>query len=374
MRNTVFLMVALLMACGDSTPQVQGAEPKAAGITVTRVAKLDHPWAMTFLPDGRLLVTEKTGQLRLVTQEGDVSEPIKGIPEVAYGGQGGLGDVVLAPDFEQSGLIYISYAEAGSGNTRGAVVARGRLSLKGDDSEISDLTIIWKQHPKVTGRGHYGHRMVFSDEGYLFISSGERQKFTPSQDMDSNMGKILRLYPDGTLPKDNPFAEQGAIAAQVWSLGHRNPLGLAFDGQGRLWNHEMGPAGGDELNLVIKGNNYGYPTVSNGDHYSGKDIPDHDTRPEFAEPAIWWTPVISPGGLVFYSGNEFPDWQGNALIAGLSARALVRVAVDDSGAATEVERIDMGKRIREVEQGPAGDVWLLEDGRGGRLLRLTASP
>ncbi|MEM7280699.1 MAG: PQQ-dependent sugar dehydrogenase [Pseudomonadota bacterium] len=362
------------MACGDSTPQVQGAEPKAAGITVTRVAKLDHPWAMTFLPDGRLLVTEKTGQLRLVTQEGDVSEPIKGIPEVAYGGQGGLGDVVLAPDFEQSGLIYISYAEAGSGNTRGAVVARGRLSLKGDDSEISDLTIIWKQHPKVTGRGHYGHRMVFSDEGYLFISSGERQKFTPSQDMDSNMGKILRLYPDGTLPKDNPFAEQGAIAAQVWSLGHRNPLGLAFDGQGRLWNHEMGPAGGDELNLVIKGNNYGYPTVSNGDHYSGKDIPDHDTRPEFAEPAIWWTPVISPGGLVFYSGNEFPDWQGNALIAGLSARALVRVAVDDSGAATEVERIDMGKRIREVEQGPAGDVWLLEDGRGGRLLRLTASP
>ena len=372
MKRSVCLILLVLAACGDGMPEVEGVEPTAAGLSITPVASLDQPWAMTFLPDGRLLVTEKEGHLRIVTQEGEVSEPIKGVPEVAYGGQGGLGDVVLHPNFSENGWVYISYAEAGSGRAKGAVVARGRLILKGSASELSDVEVIWRQHPKVTGGGHYGHRIAFSEDGFLFISSGERQKFDPSQDMTSNMGKIVRLYDDGTLPKDNPFADQGGIAAQVWSLGHRNPLGLAFDRQGQLWNHEMGPAGGDELNRVERGANYGYPVVSNGDHYSGKDIPDHDTRPEFKAPEVWWTPVISPGGLTFYTGNEFPDWQGDALIAGLSARALVRVSMDGERV-YEAERYDMGNRIREVEQGPKGAVWLLEDGGKGRLLKLTAT-
>lgn len=348
-----------------------GATARAQEFEVNSVAEFSEPWAMTFLPDGRLLVTEKKGRLRLVTQEGEVSDPLSGIPRVDYGGQGGFGDVVLHPEFESNGLVYLSYVEAGDRGTRGAVVMRGQLKLDSEGGgEVQNGTIIWRQTPKVTGRGHFGHRMVFSSDGHLFISSGERQKFTPSQDMKQNLGKILRLNDDGGVPDDNPFANQGGVAAQVWSLGHRNPLGLAFDGDGRLWNHEMGPRGGDELNLVKRGANYGYPIVSNGDHYDGRVIPDHDTRPEFEEPAIWWTPVISPGGLIFYTGDSFPEWQGQALIAGLSARALIRVDVDGESA-EEIARYSMGRRIREVEQGPLGDVWLLEDGRGGRLLRLS---
>ncbi len=372
MKRSFCWVLLVLVACGDSVPQVQGVEPEAAGFSVTSIATLDRPWAMTFLPDGRLLITEKKGRLRIVTQDGEVSQPVKGIPDVAYGGQGGFGDVVLHPNFSENGWVYLSYAEAGDGRTKGAVVVRGRLSLKGDDSALNDIEVIWRQFPKVTGGGHYGHRIAFSKDGFLFISSGERQKFNPSQDMTSNMGKIIRLHDDGTLPKDNPFVDQGGIAAQVWSLGHRNPLGLAFDESGQLWNNEMGPAGGDELNRVQRGGNYGYPIVSNGDHYGGKDIPDHDTRPEFNAPSVWWTPVISPGGMIFYSGREFPNWQGSALIAGLSSRALIRVSFEGDRV-YEAERFDMGKRIREVEQGPKGAVWLLEDGSDGRLLKLTAT-
>ncbi len=222
----------------------------------------------------------------------------------------------------------------------------------------------------MSGKGHYGHRILFSADGYLYISSGERKKFDPAQDMRQNLGKIVRLHHDGSVPDDNPFSDQGGVSAQIWSLGHRNPLGIAFDGQGRLWNVEMGPKGGDELNLVVRGENYGYPTVSNGDHYNGKEIPDHETRPEFAAPKAWWTPVISPGGLMFYSGDLFPVWKGNAFIAGLSAETLVRITFDGESA-SEAERFDMNKRIRAVKQGPNGAIWLLEDRDGGRLLKLT---
>ena len=339
----------------------------------TPVAKLDQPWAMTFLPDGRMLVTEKRGQLRIVTQAGEISAPVPGVPEVDYGGQGGLGDIVLHPDFANTGSVYLSYAEAGDGNTRGAAVARATLTLHDDGSgELSDMAVIWRQDPKVTGRGHYGHRIAFSADGYLFISSGERQHFDPAQDMQMNLGKIIRLHDDGSVPADNPFAGQGGVTAQIWSLGHRNPLGLAFDPEGRLWNQEMGPRHGDELNLVIRGENYGYPIVSNGDHYSGEEIPDHDTRPEFAAPKAYWVPAISPAGLMFYTGDMFPAWQGNAFIGGLSSEALVRVEFDGT-AAREAERFEMGKRIREEEQGPDGAIWIIEDeeGGGGRLLKLT---
>jgi len=337
---------------------------------VRPVAEFDEPWAMAFLPDGRLLVTEKPGRLYVVGRDGTKSSPIAGVPEVAYGGQGGLGDVALHPDYTDNALVYLSYAEAGDDATRGAAIARGRLELNDTGGRLTGVEVIWRQVPKVTGRGHYGHRLLFDDEGYLWVSSGERQKFDPAQDMRSNLGKILKLNDDGTPAVGNPFAAQGGVTAEIWSLGHRNPLGIAFDAEGQLWNVEMGPRGGDELNRVVRGENYGYPLVSNGRHYSGKDIPDHDTRPDLEAPKAWWTPVISPGDMIIYSGAGFPDWRGDALIAGLSSQALVRVEFDGDAAA-EAQRYDMGKRIRAVAEGPDGAVWLLEDKRGGRLLRLT---
>ena len=334
------------------------------------VAEFDEPWAMTFLPDGRLLVTEKAGRLLVVSQTGEKSAPISGLPDVDYGGQGGLGDVVLHPDYSDNGLVYVSYAESGDDDLRGAAVARGQLELSDTGGELKNVEVIWRQNPKVAGRGHYGHRLVFSADGYLFISSGERQKFDPAQDMSGNLGKIVRLHDDGSVPSDNPFADQGGITAQIWSLGHRNPLGIAFDGKGRLWNSEMGPLNGDELNLVVRGENYGYPIVSNGNHYNGDEIPDHDTRPEFEAPKVWWDPTIAPSSLMFYDGSLFPEWRESAFIGGLRSTAFIRIEIDGDSA-TEAERFAMGKRIREVEQGPGGAIWLLEDESDARLLKLT---
>jgi glucose/arabinose dehydrogenase len=338
--------------------------------TVEAVATFDEPWAMAFLPDGRLLVTEKQGRLFVVSTIDGATATVGGVPTVDYGGQGGLGDVILHPDFAQNARIYLSYAEAGDDDTRGAAVARATLSLVTGSEALSDVDVIWRQDPKVSGRGHYGHRLLFSEDGFLFITSGERQEFDPAQDMNANLGKIIRLNDDGSVPADNPFAERGGVTAQIWSLGHRNPLGIAFDAVGQLWNIEMGPRGGDELNLVLRGKNYGYPIVSNGRHYDGRDIPDHDTRPEFEAPKVWWTPVISPGGFMIYSGNLFPEWQGDGFIAGLSSEALVRIEFDGADA-REAERYPMSKRIRAVVQGPDGTIWLLEDKDGGRLLKLT---
>jgi len=363
----VSLTVALVACDGWN-----GSLAQNAAFTTTEVARFDEPWAVEFLPDGRLLVSEKRGALKLYDFDGGAVD-VSGIPEVSYGGQGGFGDIVLHPEFVDNDLIYLSYAESGGRNTRGAVVARARLLLEGSRAELAGLEVIWRQVPKVSGRGHFGHRIAFGPEGYLWISSGERQKFDPSQDMQSNLGKIVRLNDDGSVPPDNPFAGQGEVTSQIWSLGHRNPLGLAFDANGRLWNVEMGPRGGDELNLVERGANYGYPIVSDGRHYSGQGIPDHDTRPDLDAPAVSWTPVISPSSLMFYSGGEFPQWQGDAFIGGLSSQSLVRVEFDGE-TAREAERFRMGQRIRAVEQGPEGAIWLLEDGgrSGGRLLRLSA--
>ena len=301
----VLFVIYLLTAC--AADRIASAR---VPFVATEITSFDQPWAMSFLPDGRLLVTEKAGSLYIVTQDGTKSKPLPGVPDVAYGGQGGFGDVVLHPDYASNGLVYISFAEAGTGGVRGAAVARAKLNLIDDGGErLENLDIIWRQVPKVSGRGHYGHRIAFSADGFLYVSSGERQKFDPAQDMKQNLGKILRLHDDGSVPADNPFSNQGGVTSQIWSLGHRNPLGIAFDQHGRLWNVEMGPRGGDELNLVIRGANYGYPIVSNGDHYGGQEIPDHETRPEFAEPKVWWTPVISPGDLMFYSGDLFPEWK-----------------------------------------------------------------
>jgi glucose/arabinose dehydrogenase len=361
----VIVLAAVVAACADDVSFAQ------APFTTTPVAEFNEPWAMAFLPDGRLLVTEKRGALKLYSIEAERAGDITGVPSVEYGGQGGLGDVVLHPGFASNGFVYLSYAESGDRGLAGAAVARARLHLSDAGGALEDLAVIWRQTPKVEGRGHYGHRIAFGPDGFLYISSGERQKFTPAQDLQQNLGKILRLNDDGSVPPDNPFADRGGIAAEIWSLGHRNPLGLAFDAQGRLWDVEMGPQGGDELNRVQRGANYGYPLVSNGSHYGGADIPDHDTRPELAAPAVWWTPVISPSSLAFYDGAEFPEWRGDALVGGLSSTSIVRIELGADGTAREAARYRMPQRVRALEQGPDGALWVLEDGRGGRLLRLT---
>jgi len=379
MRPLILALPILILAgCNSGDAAAQGAPGKAPGLVarsqpfqVEEVAQFSEPWAMAFLPDGlHALITEKKGALKLWDVGAGTAADVAGVPAVDYGGQGGLGDVALHPDFARNRLVYLSWVEAGPNDTRGAVVGRGRLVTEGGAARLDGLQVIWRQTPKLDGRGHFGHRIAFAPDGKLFISSGERQHFDPAQDMAANLGKIVRLNDDGSVPADNPFAGRGGVTAQIWTLGHRNPLGIKFDAGGRLWEVEMGPQGGDELNLIERGKNYGYPIVSNGDHYDGRPIPDHPTRPEFAAPKIWWTPVISPGDFILYSGSMFPEWRGDALIAGLSSQALVHVDVDGAEA-REVERWPMGQRIREVEEGPDGSVYLLEDGGNGRLLRLT---
>ena len=356
---------------------------QAQPFDIEEIATFDEPWAMAFLPDGRMLVTEKKGRLLLVGQDGQKIGAISGIPNVDYGGQGGLGDIVLHPDFDDNGWVYFSYAEEGVGGARGAAAARGKLDLSGRRGRLSDVEVIWRQYPKTVGHGHYGHRLLFDKDGYLWIASGDRQKFTPAQDMQSNLGKTLRLHDDGSVPDDNPYVDyysenarihRGSVYPQIWSSGHRNPLGLTLDLDNQLWVIEMGPAHGDELNLIKARGNYGYPIVSNGNHYDGREIPDHDTRPEFDAPALWWKPAISPGHLMTYTGSAFENWRGNLLVAGLSSQAIIRIELDGD-AATEAERFEMGARIRSIVQGPEGNLWVLEDERGssqGRLLKLTS--
>jgi aldose sugar dehydrogenase len=362
--------LALSAACSGSDAPVRIGNSFVA----TPVANFEEPWAMTFLPDGRLLVTEKKGALKLLNVDSKQIGDISGIPEIAYGGQGGFGDVILHPQFASNFLVYVSYSEPGDGGSNGAAVARARLALdnKGGGA-LQDFKVIWRQVPKVASRGHWGHRLAFGPDGKLWVTSGERQQFTPAQDMKSNLGKVVRLNDDGSVPADNPFFAQGGVTAQIWSLGHRNLLGIAFAPDGKLYAHEMGPRGGDELNIIERGANYGYPIVSNGNHYDGRDIPDHSTRPEFKAPLVTWNPVISPAGFIIYTGKMFPGWSGDGFIGGLSSQSLVRVEFANGGA-REAQRFDMGRRIREVEQGPDGAIWLLEDRRnmsGGRLLKLT---
>lgn len=361
----------LVAACTPTSGNAESAKGDKP-FTATAIATFNEPWAMTFVTGTPFaLVTEKAGKLTLWQADGPVRD-VAGVPAVDYGGQGGFGDVVLAPDFASSNMIYLSWVEAGDDNTRGAVVARAKLDLQGEQPKLTGLQKIWAQSPKVTGRGHFGHRLAFSPDGkYLFIASGERQKFDPAQDMSGNLGKIVRIFPDGSTPTDNPFYDAAdPVKSQIWSLGHRNPLGITFDDKGQLWNQEMGPRNGDEINLVKRGANYGYPKVSNGDHYDGRDIPDHKPGDGFEAPKAYWVPAISPGGLAFYNGDLFPAWKGSLFLGGLGSEALIRVKVNGESI-EKAEQWPMGARIREVEQGPDGALWILEDGEKGRLLKLT---
>ncbi|HWK35825.1 PQQ-dependent sugar dehydrogenase [Sphingomonas sp.] len=338
--------------------------------TVTEIGRFDTPFALAFLPDGRLLVTEKAGRLKLRATDGAVAD-VAGVPAVAAGGQGGLLDVAVAPDFARSGTVYLSYSEPGA---NGAALALARATLdSGKAPALKGLQVIWRAGENGPG-GQFGANIVFApDSQSLFLSSGERQRFAPAQDPKQALGKILRLTLDGKAWPGNPNYAAGGVEAMTWSTGHRNPYGLAFTPDGRLWEEEMGPRGGDELNLIEPGRNYGWPIVSNGDNYSGQPIPDHPSRPDLEAPKLWWNPSISPGGMIAYSGKMFPQYRGSLLIAALSGKALLRVTVNGD-TATAANQWDMGTRIRDLAQAPDGAIWLLEDGgedAQGKLLRLT---
>lgn len=366
------LLLFVLSCYAYAEPLTKRIEGNAGSMLLAEsFATFNEPWAMTFLPTGDLLVTEKKGTLLLVDLDDGSKVAVKGVPEVAYGGQGGLGDVILHPQYQENHWIYLSYAEQDRSGKKGAVVVRAQLISGSAKPQLENLEVIWRQIPKVSGSGHYSHRLAFSPDGKLFITSGERQKQTPAQSWTQNLGKVIRLNADGSVPSDNPFQDKGELAKTFWSLGHRNLLGIAFDKQGQLWTHEMGPRHGDEFNLTIGGDNYGWPIVSWGDQYSGIPIADHDSRPEFNPPEAYWVPTVAPSGLIIYSGAMFPKWVGNAFIGGLKSKSLLRIKIEGDRA-EEAERFIMGKRIREVEQGPKGAIWVLEDKNGGRLLRLRA--
>lgn len=359
----------------DFPTQVELKGSKGTMLVGEAITSFENPWAMAFLPDGHSLVTEKAGALWLLDKNQQKRFAVTGTPNVKARGQGGLGDVIVHPDFKTNSTIYISYIERDPKDDAysGAVIERATLNISDSGANLSDRELIWHQSPKVTGNGHYSHRMAFSPDGYLFITSGDRQKFTPAQNMAMNLGKILRLNADGSVPQDNPFYGNGSVTEQIWTLGHRNPLGIDFDEQGNLWSHEMGPRHGDELNIIEKARNYGYPVVSQGDHYSGVKIPNHEDYPIYKAPENAWVPAISPAGFIIYKGDMYKDWKGNGFIGGLSSEALVRVTFSRDGQkwnVEEAERYEWGKRVREVEQDNKGNIYVLEDKEGGRLIKL----
>jgi glucose/arabinose dehydrogenase len=327
----------------------------------TEVSQLAEPWAMAFMPDGRLLVTERAGTLQLVDVSDGSKIEITGVPEVAYGNQSGFGEVALHPDYEDNGWIYFSYSEDVDGRNSTLTVFRAKLQLNGDSGELVDQETIWRQNPPING-GQYGMRIAFND-GYMYITVGDRMREEPAQDMSTNIGKIVRLHYDGSVPDDNPFADQGGVTAEIWSIGHRTPYGLAFDANGQLWETEMGPRGGDELNMIVRGDNYGWPEVSNGTEYSGEPIPNHDTRPEFHAPSVFWVPSVSPSSLMFYDGDEFPEWKGDALVGAMSVPAIIRIEFDGESA-TQAECYVLNNRVRGLIQGPDDAIWVIID-RGG---------
>ncbi|MFP4316767.1 MAG: PQQ-dependent sugar dehydrogenase [Desulfovibrionales bacterium] len=334
----------------------------------TLVSGLDHPWGMAFLPDDRLLVTERnSGNLYIVDTDHTLSQPLEGVPEVRAQGQGGLMDVALDPDFAENNVVYLSYAKPGEGGE--ATTALGRGTLAGD--RIENFQDIFVQEPYTSGSNHFGNRIEFSPDGeFLFLGLGERFKFDPAQDLSNHLGTVIRISPDGSVPDDNPFVGRENAKDEIWSYGHRNIEAMAFQpATGALWVGEMGPEGGDELNLIEKGANYGWPVVSWGRHYDGRDIPDPPTRPEFKDAARHWTPVISPCGMVFYQGDKFPDWRDKALIGGLTHKEVVILSFDGTRVIDE-DRLPMPARIRDVDEAPDGSIYVLTDQDDGKIIRI----
>ncbi|MGM0424204.1 MAG: PQQ-dependent sugar dehydrogenase [Thermodesulfobacteriota bacterium] len=368
------LALLLLTSSASVSEQIQTIRSKkGTAVGLERLVEgLNHPWGMAFLPGGRLLITERnTGRLYILNTDNTLSKPVQGVPEVWAHGQGGLMDVALHPEYEENNYIYLSYAKPGPDGKAATALGRGKLS----GERIKEFQDVFVQEPFVNGTNHFGNRIAFSPDGrYLFFGLGERFQFDPAQDLSNHLGKVIRIYPDGGVPEDNPFVGRENAKSEIWSYGHRNIEAMAFHPEtGTLWAGEMGPKGGDELNKIEKGANYGWPVVSWGEHYDGRNIPDPPTRPELADAAIHWTPVISPSGMVFYQGDMFPEWRNNALIGGLTHHELVCLAFDGT-AVTERDRLDLPARIRDVEQAPDGSVYLLTDQDNGKVLRISAVP
>ncbi|MEX2643930.1 MAG: PQQ-dependent sugar dehydrogenase [Acetobacterales bacterium] len=365
-------VLALVPACesmAQSRAQSRTVETQSGPVRIDIVADgLEHPWAVALLPDGRKLVTERPGRLRLIDGEGGVSAPLSGVPKVYAQGQGGLLDVVLSPDFADDRMVYLTYAEPGGGGASTAV-ARGRLNEAA--TALEDVLTIFRQQPKVETGRHFGARLVFARDGTLFVTLGDRGLGDPAQDLSNHIGTIVRLERDGTVPPDNPFVGKSGVRPEIWSYGHRNAQGAALHPEtGKLWENEHGPRGGDEINIPEAGRNYGWPLVSWGTQYSGAPIPDPPSRPQLSPAIHQWTPVIAASGMAFYTGDLFPAWKGNALVGGLVAKAVVRLTLDGEKVTGE-ERIPIGARVRDVRQGPDGAVWVLTDESNGKLLRLS---
>lgn len=386
-----------VFAQGAATSAPTTVKSTLGDLKLERIGVAEFPWGMACLPDGRLLITEKPGRLR-IWSDGKLSEPLEAVPKVVYRGprdQGGLMDVEVDPKFAENGFIYLSYVEAAAQQPegisatddlrlpgvdltdnilRGGVVARAKL----DGNRFSETKVIWQQFPKTVGRGHFGNRIVFAQDGKMFITSADRMRFEPAQMLGSNLGKVVRISSDGSVPQDNPFVGREGARGEIWSYGHRNMLSAAIDpANGNLWVVEMGPSGGDELNLVQKGTNYGWPLVSNGSHYPKQGvstaftmIPGHGTSREFKAPVRTFTPVISPSGAIFYNGEMFKEWKGSMLVGGLSSMALIRLQLDGEKVEVE-ERIDMKRRIRDVIEAKDGSIIVAVDAKEGELLRIT---
>jgi glucose/arabinose dehydrogenase len=337
----------------------------------TMASGLENPWAIAFLPDGRKLITERPGKLRLLDKDGKLSE-VPGVPEVAAVGQGGLLDVVLAPDFEKSRRIYFTFAEP-RGIVNGTAVAHARLTGEGNKSKLEDVTVIFRMEPGRGGGFHFGSRLAFAPDGNLFVTLGERNAMQPAQDLTGHLGKVVRIAPDGSVPKDNPFVKREDARPEIWSYGHRNPQGAAINpASGKLWINEHGARGGDEINIPQAGKNYGWPVISYGRHYSGAKIGEGTQKEGMEQPIHYWDPSIGPSGMAFYTGDAIPAWKGNLFIGAMPLRHLQRLELDGEKVVHE-ERllIGLGERIRDVRQAPDGTIWVLTDGRSGRALRLS---
>jgi glucose/arabinose dehydrogenase len=396
------LLFALVPTAASAQVNAGTQQPEPAlPFTMTEVARFNLPWRIAFLPDGRMLITEKPGPVWLVTQQGE-KMPVANVPAVAAQGQGGMLGVFLAPGYATNQFVYLTYAEPGEGGSSLAL-ARAKLAIGKESASLDGLEVLWRQMPKGRG-GQFGAQIAFSPDGqYLFLAVGERQRMTPAQDPDQALGKILRLTLDGKPAPGNPHAgKTGATSvpliappqdtevaknapvlstytfpgpnlapAEIWATGFRTPYGLAFGPDGRLWELEHGPRGGDELNLIEPGKNYGWPLVVYGVNYNGVPIPSPDSRPDLVKPVIYWTPIIAPGNLAFYKGTMFPEWNGSALASGLASKVLIRITFDDKGGATTAERWNVNFRVRDVEVAPDGAIWMIEDTAQGRLFRVT---
>lgn len=365
------LLLTMLVASAGACQEPGHVQPTGeTKVSITTIARgLEHPWSLAFLPDGRMLVTERPGRLRYVTKHGAISEPVAGLPKVSSAGQGGLLDVILDPDFGKNSTIYFSYAEAAADDTNGTAVARARL----DGASLADVKVIFRQLPKFVSRHHFGSRLVIARDGNLFITLGERNSQRAlAQDPGTHIGKIVRITKDGGVPPDNPFVGRKDALPEVWSYGHRNIQGAALHPEtGALWAHEHGPQGGDEINIPLPGRNYGWPVITYGAEYgTGAKIGEGTARAGMEQPLHYWVPSIAPSGMVFHSGKSYPAWKGQLFVGALPAEQLVRLRLGADGKVAAEERIAIGQRVRDVREGPDGALYLVTDEDAGQLLRV----